>query len=201
MKQNSSERKIHELKTPLNLSDILNLKVNDIVYITGKIYTARDESHRRIIEYDRTEKDIPFNLKGSVIYHCGPVMQKTEKKEAWKAVAAGPTTSDRMTQMTPSILEKHEIRAIIGKGGMECLGDVMKRNKCVYLSYTGGCAALAADMIQSVSNLYWEDLGMAEAVWELNVGRFGPLIVAIDSTGTDLFMNVKRRAMRIYDNL
>ncbi len=68
-------------------------------------------------------------------------------------------------------------------------------NKCVYLAYTGGCAALAAyELIKEVNTVHWLDLGMPEAVWVLRVEEFGPLIVGIDSKGKDIFAEVRERA-------
>ena len=186
----------HHLKTPLSKEDILKLNAEDIVYLTGTILTARDEAHLRIIESDKKKQAPPFDLENAVIYHCGPVMEKSENG-TWKAVAAGPTTSDRMTKMTPTVLKSHNICALIGKGGMENIADTLSR-KCVYLSYTGGCAAMTVDMIQSVGAVYWEDLGMAEAVWELNVKDFGPLIVGVDAHGNDVFKKVKEKAKAVF---
>ncbi|MBZ3935570.1 FumA C-terminus/TtdB family hydratase beta subunit [Methanimicrococcus blatticola] len=185
--------KTHYLKTPLFETDISEINAGDVVYISGTIYTARDEAHLRILEYDEESKSLPFDLEGAAIYHCGPVMEK--KEDGWKAVAAGPTTSDRMTKMTPAVLKNHGIRVLIGKGGMEGLAETMSRQKCIYLSYTGGCAALAVDMIQKVNGVAWEDLGMPEAVWELQVEKFGPLIAGIDTKGNDLFKDVKEKAI------
>ncbi|WNY22791.1 hypothetical protein MmiHf6_00760 [Methanimicrococcus hongohii] len=185
--------KTHYLKTPLSESDIVDINAGDVVYISGTIYTARDEAHLRILEYDSENKALPFDLSGAAIYHCGPVMEKSEN--GWRAVAAGPTTSDRMTQMTPAVLKNHDIRVLIGKGGMEGLAETMREQKCIYLSYTGGCAALAVDMIRQVKGVSWEDLGMPEAVWELYVENFGPLIVGIDVKGNDLFKAVKEKAI------
>ncbi|WNY28723.1 L(+)-tartrate dehydratase subunit beta [Methanimicrococcus stummii] len=186
----------HNLKTPLFEQDIASVNAGDVVYITGTIYTARDEAHLRILEYDAENKPLPFDLSGAVIYHCGPVMEK--KEDGWKAVAAGPTTSDRMTKMTPAVLKNHDIHVLIGKGGMIGLAETMKERKCIYLSYTGGCAALAVDMIQNVQNVSWEDLGMPEAVWEIQVENFGPLIVGTDTKGNDLFRDVKEKAAAVF---
>jgi fumarate hydratase subunit beta len=186
----------HHLKTPLSKEDILKLNAGDVVYLTGAVLTARDAAHLRIIEWDEKKQSLPFDLKNAVIYHCGPVMEKS--KSGWQIAAAGPTTSDRMTKMTPAVL-KHDIRALIGKGGMENIADAM-RQKCVYLSYTGGCAATAAEMM-SAGAVYWEDLGVAEAVWELAVKEFGPLIVGVDAHGNDLFKNVKEKANAVFMKL
>ncbi|WP_318785044.1 FumA C-terminus/TtdB family hydratase beta subunit [Methanimicrococcus hacksteinii] len=189
-------QKTHYLKTPLREADATAVSAGDIVYLTGTIYTARDEAHLRILEYDEESKSLPFDLSGGAVYHCGPVMEKKDGK--WHTVAAGPTTSDRMTKMTPAVLKNHEIRILIGKGGMTGLAGTMETQKCIYLSYTGGCAAMAADMIQEVRGVSWEDLGMPEAVWELRVENFGPLIAGIDTAGNDLFRDVKERAETVF---
>ncbi len=181
----------HHLTIPLNLNEIMELTAGDIVYLSGTVYTARDEAHLRILELTDEGKPLPFDLEGAVIYHCGPLMK--EEGDGWRAVAAGPTTSARMTDMTPGLLDNYSVRAIIGKGGMKDIAPVLK-DRCVYLAYTGGCAALAVDMIKDVKGVHWLELGMPEAVWVLEVQDFGPLIVGVDALGTDLFGKVMDRA-------
>lgn len=185
----------HHLTTPLSLDDIMKLKAGDIVYISGTIYTARDEAHLRILEFTKNNTSLPFDLEGAAVYHCGPLMKQEGKK--WKAVAAGPTTSARMTGMTQALLDNYNVRVIIGKGGMMGIAPVLK-DRCVYLAYTGGCAALAVDMIADVKDVHWLDLGMPEAVWVLEVEDFGPLIVGVDARGRDLFGEVIKRAEESY---
>ncbi len=180
----------YHLTTPLKKEDIIQLNTGDIVYLTGTILTARDEAHIRILESEH----LPFDLEGAAIYHCGPLMKETDDNN-WKVVAAGPTTSDRMSSMTPELLKKHNVRALIGKGGMINTVDSLK-DKCVYLAYTGGCAALAAEKIKKVNTVHWIDLGMPEAVWELEVREFGPLVVGIDAKGEDLFEKIKENARK-----
>ena len=181
----------HHLTTPLSRDDIMKLTAGDIVYLSGTVYTARDEAHLRILELTDEGKPLPFDLEGAVIYHCGPLMK--EEGDGWRAVAAGPTTSARMTDMTPGLLDNYSVRAIIGKGGMKDIAPVLK-DRCVYLAYTGGCAALAVDMIKDVKGVHWMELDMPEAVWVLEVQDFGPLIVGVDALGTDLFGEVMDRA-------
>lgn len=183
----------HHLQTPLKKEDIEKLNAGDIVYISGEILTARDEAHARILDVEKEGEKLPFSLEGAVVYHCGPLMKKTEN--GWNVVSAGPTTSGRMSKMTPSLLKAHAVRAIIGKGGMKDVADSLK-NKCVYLAYTGGCAALAAELIKEVKAVYWLDLGMPEAVWVLRVEEFGPLIVGIDAKGKDIFAEVREKAQK-----
>ncbi|NPE31287.1 fumarate hydratase [Methanococcoides sp. SA1] len=181
----------YHLSTPLKKEDIEELNAGDIVYISGTVLTARDEAHARILELKEEGKELPFSLEGAAIYHCGPLMQQTDG--TWRVVAAGPTTSDRMSKMTPALLENFNVRVLIGKGGMNNVADAMKE-KCVYLAYTGGCAALASGSIKNVPAVHWLDLGMPEAVWELEVNEFGPLIVGIDTKGEDLFTSIKEKA-------
>ncbi|WP_440952264.1 FumA C-terminus/TtdB family hydratase beta subunit [Methanococcoides sp. FTZ1] len=192
----------YHLKTPLKEEEIRQLNAGDIVYITGTVLTARDEAHARILEMHEEGKELPFDLEGAAIYHCGPLMRRIEKEkdaqeaageEEWTVVAAGPTTSDRMSKMTPELLEHYNVRALIGKGGMNNVAESL-RGKCVYLAYTGGCAALAAGSIKKVPGVHWPDLGMPEAVWELEVVEFGPLIVGIDTKENDLFTSIKEKA-------
>ncbi len=189
----------YELTTPLQTDDIEKLNAGDIVYLSGIVYTARDEAHAHILGSDEADKELPFELEGAAIYHCGPLMVK-EDEDRWKAVAAGPTTSARMAGMTPGLLERHTVRAIIGKGGMQGVTNALK-GKCVYLAYTGGCAALAAGAIKKVRSVYWPQLGMPEAVWELEVEHFGPLVVGIDAHGHDLFQEVRDRAITAFCQL
>ncbi len=186
----------YHLQTPLKREDIEKLNARDIVYISGEVLTARDEAHARILEFEEKGEGLPFFLKGGVIYHCGPLMQRTEN--GWKVISAGPTTSGRMSKMTPSLLKAHEVRAIIGKGGMKGIADALK-NRCVYLAYTGGCAALAAELITEVKAVHWLDLGMPEAVWVLRVEEFGPLIVGIDAKGKDIFAEVREKAEKVLE--
>lgn len=167
------------LKTPMSMDEIRELEVGDVVYLSGRVHTARDEAHRKILDMLKEEEELPFDLNEAVIYHCGPIVLKEEKR--WRIISAGPTTSSRMNDLAPDIIEKYEIRAIIGKGGM---GEKVREKlfqRGAYLAYTGGAALLAASKIKKVLNVYWEDLGMAEAVWELEVQDFGPLIVTMDS--------------------
>jgi fumarate hydratase subunit beta len=188
----------YHLQTPLKIEDVEKLNAGDVVYISGEILTARDEAHARILDLKENGEKLPFSLEGAVIYHCGPLMRQIE--HGWKVISAGPTTSGRMSKMTPSILEAYEVRAIIGKGGMKGIGPVLK-NRCVYLAYTGGCAALAAELINEVKTVHWLDLGMPEAVWVLRVDEFGPLIVGVDSKGKDIFAEVRERARKAFEKL
>ncbi len=189
----------YRLRTPLSYDDISSLKTGDIVYLSGVIYTARDKAHQRILSFKEENKELPFPLDGQVIYHCGPLAKKRDG--SWHIVAAGPTTSARMNSSTVKLLENYDVRAIIGKGGMSGEVSEAMKGKCVYLAYTGGAAAIAAEAIKSVREVYWEDLGMPEAVWVLEVENFGPMITGIDTEGNSIFLEVEREVERRFSEM
>lgn len=177
-----------KLKTPLLKEDTEKLNVGDIVYISGTIYTARDRAHQRILE-----EGSPIDLKGAVIFHAGPIIKTiTQNSDVdYKMIAVGPTTSTRMNPYQPDVL-KLGVSAIIGKGGMdEETADALSENGAVYLAAVGGCAALYVKSIIDVKGINWIDLGVPEAIWELEVKDFGPLVVAMDSNGNNLYEEVK----------
>ena len=184
-----------ELRTPLTEKAVRELKIGDMVYLTGDVITGRDEMHMRVMEYSSQGKPVLEWLRGSALYHCGPIIIKNGEK--WKAVAAGPTTSARMDSMEPDMIRRFGIRAIIGKGGMSKeTGDAMREVGCVYLSAVGGAAISLAESIAEVRGVEWEDMGMAEAAWRFRVERMGPLIVAMDARGGSLYENVRSKLVR-----
>ena len=194
----------YTLYTPIQEEDIRKLRVNDVIYITGTMVTARDQAHRRAIEWRKDERPLPFSLEGLVVFHCGPVIRKQDEK--WVAIAAGPTTSTRMEAYTDEIINAFKPRVIVGKGGMgKRTADAMAKQGAVYCAFTGGAAVLATKAIRRVVDVQWLDLGMPEATWIFEVEQFGPLIVAIDSTGKNLFADVcekvKANKKQIYQKL
>ena len=62
----------YELTTPCTAADLAPLKAGDTVLLSGVVYTARDQAHKRMLEaLDKGEK-LPFDLEGSAIYYVGP---------------------------------------------------------------------------------------------------------------------------------
>ncbi len=184
---------IYKLNTPISEEEVRKLYVNDIIYITGTIITARDQAHKRALDYIKQGKPLPVSFEGLAIYHCGPVVSKVGDK--WTVVAAGPTTSTRMETLEYEFIENFKARVIIGKGGMgRRTVEAMKRFGVVYGAFVGGAGTLAAKAIKAVKGVEWLDLGVPEALWILNVEDFGPLIVAIDSHGNNLFEEAIKRA-------
>mgnify|MGYP000200338495 CR=1 FL=1 len=177
------------LKTPISEEEIRKLKVGDIVYVSGIMVTARDAAHRRILSYIKEGKPLPIDLKGGVIYHCGPVVKKTD--DTWEVIAAGPTTSARMELYEAEVIKNLGVRIIVGKGGMGAkTAEACKNYGAVYAVFTGGAGALAANAIKKVKGVEWLDLGIPEALWIFEVENFGPLLVTIDTTGKNLIAEV-----------
>ena len=173
-----------QLHTPLG-KEVLELHAGDHVELSGIVYTARDEAHIRM-----KAEGIPFDPVGAAIYHCGPVIRDD------KVIAAGPTTSARMNELSGFLIKKG-VRALIGKGGMGALVREQLKNRGVYLAFTGGCAALASSHM-SVKGIFFKDLGMAEAIWVIELDHL-PLVVGIDAHGNDLFEKVIQRAKQEYE--
>jgi len=195
---------VYKLKTPISEEDARKLKVKDTIYITGIIFTARDEAHHRALEFHEKRKELPINLQGLAVFHCGPIVKK--KGDEWIIVAAGPTTSTRMDLFEDEFIKNFRVRVVIGKGGMgKRTTDAMKKYGAIYGALTGGAAVLAAKAIKNVRSVEWYDLGMPEAMWVLEVEDFGPLTVAIDAHGNNLFEDVQKRVeetkQKIYEKL
>ena len=195
---------VYRLKTPISVAEIRKLRVNDIIYLSGILVTARDAAHKRALEFHRNGKKLPINLEGLAIFHCGPIVQKIN--DDWVLVAAGPTTSTRMDLYEDEFIRNFKVRLIIGKGGMgRKTSEGMKKYGAVYGAFTGGAAVLAARAVKKVKKVEWLDLGMPEALWILEVKNFGPVTVAIDSYGKNLFEDGRRRVLenkkKIYKKL
>jgi fumarate hydratase subunit beta len=176
-----------KLKPPLNDSDVSGLQIGDKVLIDGVIYTARDAAHKQLFELIDSNKDLPFPLKGQVIYYVGP----TPPRPGRPIGAAGPTTSYRMDTYAPRLIELG-IKATIGKGPRApAVIAAMKKFKAVYLVAIGGTGALLGKQVVKSETVAFEDLG-TEAIRRLTVHDF-PAIVANDVAGRDIFTEAVAR--------
>ena len=175
-----------QLSAPFTEEKIRALKVGDMVEITGLVFTGRDAVHKWL--HDGNEP--PISLRDGIIYHCGPVVMK--KKGQWIVTAAGPTTSTREEPYQAGIIEKHGIRAVIGKGGMgEKTRQACQKFGCVYLHAVGGAAQVLAEAIKKVRDVHLlEKFGSPEAIWELEVEAF-PVVVTIDAHGNSLHKDIE----------
>jgi len=183
------------LNTPISDEDIRKLKVGDIVYLSGIIVTARDAAHNRALSILNSGKQLPIDLRGLAVYHCGPVVDK--RNGEWVIVVAGPTTSTRMDALEYDFIEKTGVKMVIGKGGMgNRTVEACKKFGAVYTIFTGGAAVLAAKGMKRVLDVHWLDLGVPEALWVIEVDKFGPLMVTIDSHGNNFYDSINKEVYR-----
>ncbi len=182
-----------DLVLPIDTQAVRELRVGDILYLTGTIFTARDEAHLLMLEAQESGEEIPFDPSQMALFHCGPVVAKRDGQ--WTVIAAGPTTSIRMELFEDRYLETFRPPIIIGKGGMgKRTQAALESVGAVYTHYTGGAGALAAKRIESVDGVEWlEELGMPEAAWLFRVKDFGPLLVTMDSAGGNLYEDLEPR--------
>ena len=169
------------ITTPLTRDKVKDLKAGDSCLISGVIYTARDAAHKRLCELVAAGKELPMDVKDSIIYFVGP----TPAKPGQAIGSAGPTTSYRMDAYSPILIEQG-LTGMIGKGkrGPEVI-DAMKKHGAVYFGAIGGCGALLSECIKEAEIVAYEDLG-AEAIRRLVVKDF-PVVVIIDSEGNNLY--------------
>ncbi len=177
------------LRAPIDETTIRSLKVGDVVLISGRMYTGRDAVHAHLMKHEP-----PVDLRGGVLYHCGPVMLKDG--ETWRVVAAGPTTSIREEPYQGEVIKRYGLRAVIGKGGMGA-GTLaaLQEHGAVYLNAIGGAAQFYARTIERVDGVSLLDFGTPEAMWHLETRDF-PAIVTMDAHGNSLHQTVEEASAR-----
>jgi len=170
-----------EIYTPLNLRTIRELKAGNSVFLSGVVYTARDQAHKRLYALIQRGRKLPFTLEGQVIFYCGP----TPAPKGKTVGACGPTTSSRMDKFTPLLL-KQGLKGMIGKGKRSReVVQAIKRYKGVYFLAPAGAGAYLSRHVRRAEIIAYADLG-PEAIYRLEVKGF-PLIVGIDSHGKNIY--------------
>lgn len=188
------------INLPLTKQDVLTLKVGDMVLINGQIVTGRDKLHKYLFNERPSKKEIPFNLEGAVLYHCGPIIKKTPK--GFRLVAGGPTTSMRVEMYEQRIISEYGLKGVMGKGGMGIQTlKALREYGCVYLHTIGGAAAYLAERVKRVAGVWkLEEFGMTEAMWILEVKDF-PAIVTMDAHGRSLHAEIEKISFREFKKL
>ena len=186
------------LHTPIKDEDLENIKVGDIIYLTGYITTCRDVAHRRLIEEKRP---LPVDLKGGAIFHAGPIVRPIKgQKDKYEMVSVGPTTSMRMEKFEKEFIKQTGVKLVVGKGGMgQGTMEGCQEYKALHCVFPAGCAVVAATTVEEIVDAQWMDLGMPETLWTSKVTEFGPLIVSIDTHGNNLFEQYKVGYNKIKD--
>jgi len=177
---------------PADLDAVAKLRVGDEVRLFGNIVTGRDAAHKFLVE-EECPAEIREILKGTFIYHCGPVVSQTDG--TWSVVAAGPTTSIREEPYQATVIEQYGLAGAIGKGGMgpRTLAGLGETGT-VYLHAVGGVATLLAERMKRVVEVHMlEEFGTPEAFWVLEVEDF-PALVTMDSHGQSLHKEIREKS-------
>ena len=176
------------LTTPISAEDLKDIKIGDIVYLSGSLTTCRDVAHRRVVEEGR---EIPVDVRNNAILHAGPIIRPLEN-DKFEMVSVGPTTSMRMEKFEYEFVKITGVRVIVGKGGMkENTERACKEFGAIHCVFPAGNAVVAAVEVEEIMKAEWRDLGMPETLWNCKVKEFGPLIVSIDAQGRNYFEEKK----------
>jgi len=172
------------LAAPISEEQIRSLTVGDVVMVSGRVYTGRDAVHAYLMKHDP-----PVDLRGAVLYHCGPVVAAQDG--GWKVTAAGPTTSIREEPYQADIIQRYGVRVVIGKGGMGARTlAALEEHGAVYLNAIGGAAQFYARCIEQADGVSLMEFGTPEAMWHLRVRDF-PAVVTMDAHGNSLHGDIE----------
>lgn len=185
----------HDFDMPISEGKARALRINDMVTLNGTLYGIRDATLIHLFDRGRTTR---FDLDGHAVIHTAPNVKKvapsTEFPAGYEPVCIGTTTSMRMERFTKPLMEQNGVRLIIGKGGMaKGTLDAFAAIGGAYLAITGGTAALETTWIEAIEDVDMDDLN-PESLWKFRVKGFGPLLVAMDSVGGNLFSDVDAHA-------
>jgi fumarate hydratase class I len=175
------------IRAPLSEDVMRSLRVGDVVLLSGPMFTGRDAVHSYLMKHEP-----PVDLRGSILYHCGPVVVKDG--DGWRVTAAGPTTSIREEPYQADIIKRYGVRAVVGKGGMGAKTlAALKEHGAVYLNAIGGAAQFYARAIKQVAGVSLLEFGTPEAMWHLAVEDF-PAIVTMDAHGNSLHKDIEEES-------
>jgi L(+)-tartrate dehydratase beta subunit len=182
----------HELEMPVDEAAVRRLRINDTVTLQRTLYGIRDATLIHMFDRGRTTR---FDLHGHAVIHTAPNVRKVEPDAAHPAgyapVCIGTTTSDRMERFTRPLMEREGVRIVIGKGGLrEGSLAALRELGGAYLAIVGGAAALETTWITEIEDVDLDDLN-PESLWKFRIRDFGPLLVAMDSTGASLYDTVR----------
>jgi L(+)-tartrate dehydratase beta subunit len=184
----SGLKKVH-LDLPATTQDLRGLEIGSVVYLSGRVFTAREGVYKRAIE-DGAGMPASREALGSANFHCSPAAT-VEPDGRFNVGAVTATASFRFAKWLDGWFKLSGCNIIIGKGGMtsEVYRSSFVPNEAIYLTTVGyGTGALLGRGIRQVAGVHWlEELGLAQAVWVLDVENFGPFLVESDLEGNSLF--------------
>ena len=204
-----SQQHIHEvnLTLPLTREDIESLELGDAVYLNGRIFTGREGVYHRIFDQG-IEPPIDIQKLDGATFHCSPAICETAPG-VYNVPSVTATASFRFAKYMPEFLKRYGIRLVIGKGGMSptVYETTFVPNGTIYLTTVGyGLGAIYGKAILGVKDVVWkEELGLAQAMWILEVKNFGPLLVESNARGESLFQRanqeINEKLLSLYKGL
>jgi L(+)-tartrate dehydratase beta subunit len=201
------EMKEVRLRCPVEPEALRELKLGDLVYLDGMLYTGREGLYQRYLG-DGIEPPVPLAELSNVLFHCSPAANRLDDGSYLvKAVTA--TASFRFGKWMDEFFRRTGVKLIIGKGGMTSADykATFVPNGALYLTTVGyGLGATYGRAIRRVHDAHWlKELGIAQAIWVLEVERMGPFIVESDMAGNSLFelsnAEINRGLAALYENL
>jgi L(+)-tartrate dehydratase beta subunit len=204
----------HYLTTPVTPADTAKLEMGDVVYLTGTLFTGREGFYRRHLDEGIALPPGVDISQFNVNFHSSPAVEEVRPAHGddpgeYRISATTGTASFRFAKWMPKLLGETGVKVVIGKSGLS--SEVYKQcfvpNRATYLLLMGyGLGAMYGRAIKRVRQVVWrEELGLAQAMWILDIENFGPLIVDCDHDGNSLFeklnKQVDERLARAYEGL
>lgn len=185
----------YDFNMPATEEQVRQLRVNDTVTLNGTLYGIRDATYIHMFDRGRKTR---FDLRGHAVIHTAPNVKWVGETEAhpsgYAPICIGTTTSARMERFTRPLMEQYGARIVIGKGGMGAGSQAAFADLGgVYLAIIGGAAALETTWVEQIEDVDLDDLN-PESLWKFRVQGFGPLLVAMDSHGGNLYTQVNSSA-------
>ena len=206
-KQNQSEIREVNITLPATRDDIESLELGDAVFLNGLVFTGREGLYNMIFD-KKVEPPIDLRTLGGATFHCSPAINETAPG-VYNVPSVTATASFRFAKYMPEFLSRYNIRFFIGKGGMprKVYKDTFTQNNTIYLTTVGyGLGAIYGRGILGVKDVAWkEELGLAQAIWVLDVKDFGPFMVECNARGESLFENankeINEKFLKLYEGL
>ncbi|MGH2355398.1 MAG: fumarate hydratase [Chloroflexota bacterium] len=177
-------REFH-LAVPLSDDDVRRLRVGDIVYLSGCIFTARDGVYEHMLRQGH-EPPIDIRNEYNVTTQSSPAGAEVAPGQ-FEVTSLQATAGFRYAQYMEELFSRYGVKAVINKGGMAeaMYKAVFQKYGVVCLSTMPyGIGAIYGKEVVRVRDVFWkEQLGISEAMWLLEVNELGPLLVEGDVYG------------------
>ena len=205
--QDRSKIREVNLTLPVNRDAIESLALGDAVFLNGVVFTGREGLYHMIFE-KKVEPAIDIRTLGGATFHCSPAINETAPG-VYNVPSVTATASFRFAKYMTEFLQRYDIRFVIGKGGMssKVYKESFVPNGAIYLTTVGyGLGAIYGRGIVRVKDVVWkEELGLAQAMWILEVKNFGPFIVECNARGESLFeqanKEINKKFLKLYEGL